>query len=286
MNAVSSLVAAPDAADVPQPRRVRHSLHLRPAQVVAVRAISTHMRHITLAGPALQTLVSEGFDDHIKLLLPPPGVRELPVPSIGARGLPEWPEDGPRPIARDYTPLHIDRARGQLTLAFSLHGDGPAARWAAQAQAGDAVLIGGPRGSAVWPTDLRWQWLVGDESALPAIARRLAELPPEVAVTVVLDLAHPGEPLPELALGGARALHIVPRPAGASPEATAQPLLDTLARLPRPQGRGFAWVAAERHSARAVRAWLTEVAGLPKGQVRAAAYWQRGASGHHENLED
>lgn len=274
-----------DNPDIPSPRRVRHPLQLRPARVRQIEEVGAHRRHITLEGPALQSLESDGFDDHIKLLLPPPGVTELPTPSIRSRGLPEWPANGPQPVARDYTPLAVDRARGRLTLGFYLHGDGPAARWAAAAQVGDAVLIGGPRGSAVWPTDLRWQWLVGDESALPAIQRRLAELPASVDVTVVLDLAHPTAPLPALALGG-RTLHIVPRPVQGHPEEVSAPLLRQLAALPRPQGRGFAWVGLERHSARAAHQWLYEAAGLAKGQVRATAYWQRGVSGGIEKLEE
>jgi NADPH-dependent ferric siderophore reductase len=45
-------------------------------------------------------------------------------------------------------------------------------------------------------------------------------------------------------------------------------------------------VGTERHSARAARQWLYEVAGLAKGQVRATAYWQRGVSGAAEKLEE
>ena len=70
---------------------------------------------------------------------------------------------------------------------------------------------------------------------------------------------------------------------GADPLAALRPVL---LELPRPAGCGLAWVAAERQVARGVRALLTETLGLPRGQVRAAAYWQHGAAGHHENLDD
>ena len=38
---------------------------------------------------------------------------------------------------------------------------------------GQWVGIAGPRGSLVIPTGFDWHWLIGDETALPAIARRL-----------------------------------------------------------------------------------------------------------------
>jgi NADPH-dependent ferric siderophore reductase len=129
--------------------------------------------------------------------------------------------------------------------------------------------------------DLDWQWLVGDESALPAISRRLQDLPAGVAVTVVLDLAHPEGSLPPLALAGRR-LVVVPR----NPREPVGPLLQALAALPRPQGRGLAWVGAEREVARGVRGLLLDTLGLARGQVRAAAYWAHGQADHHENLED
>jgi hypothetical protein len=75
--------------------------------------------------------------------------------------------------------------------------------------------IGGPRGSLVVPTDLEWQWLIGDESALPAIARRLEELGDAVAVTVLVDCAT-DDALPPLRLGANRTLLRVGRPPAAA----------------------------------------------------------------------
>lgn len=275
-----------DAAISPEVRRVRHPLQVRALTVAAVQQLTPHMRHLTLSGPSLADLHSDGFDDHVKLLLPPSGSGVLVLPPPGPDGRPDFAAAGlPPPIARDYTPRHVDRRAHTLQIDFSLHGDGPAARWAAQARVGDAVHVAGPRGSMVVPTDLRWQWLIGDESALPAIARRLEELPDAVEVTVVLEAQAADEALPPLALRPRHRLLRVNRPAVGDAAALAAPLVEAVRRLPTPTGRGHAFAAAESHTAKAVREVLVGHHGLAKGQVRASAYWRRGASAHHENFE-
>ncbi len=244
------------------------------------------MRRLTLGGDSLADLASESFDDHLKLLLPAAGHGELVLPPPGPDGRPDFAAAGlPPPVARDYTPRRVDHAARTLEIDFHLHGEGPAARWAASARVGDIVHVAGPRGSMVVPADLEWQWLIGDEAALPAIARRLEELSKDVDVTVVIETATLDEALPPLDLAGARRLLRVARPATGDAMALAAPLVDAVRALPTPRGRGHAFAATESRTVRAVREVLTGHHGLAKGQVRAAAYWQRGAAAHHENLD-
>ncbi|HEY9065322.1 MAG TPA: siderophore-interacting protein, partial [Burkholderiaceae bacterium] len=134
-------------------QRVRHEIKRRELQVARVARVSSHVRRITFAGAALADFVSASFDDHIKLILPD-----------AATGT---------PAMRDYTPRRVDTAACELDIEFALHGDGPAATWAAQARPGDRATIAGPRGSFVVPLDYDWHLLIGDETALPAVARRL-----------------------------------------------------------------------------------------------------------------
>ena len=84
-----------------------------------------------------------------------------------------------------------DAADQQLTLDFVVHGDvGLAGRWATHAQPGDRLQFRGPAGD-YWPDpDADWYLLVGDESALPAIAATAEAVPagkPVVAVVEVED---------------------------------------------------------------------------------------------------
>ena len=237
-------------------QRVRHELRRRDLQVVRVESVGPGFRRITFAGESLAGFVSASFDDHVKLFLDP------------AAG-------GTEPVRRDYTPRRFDAAAGELSIEFALHGDGPAADWAAQATVGQRATIGGPRGSFVIPTDFDWHLLVGDETALPAIARRLEELPAGARVFVVLHVANPAD---RRVLDSAAAVRVQ-----WVDEAAA--LIDAVRALVLPEGEGYAWCAGEAGAMAATRRVLVEEKGLDPRAIRAAAYWKRGASAHHENLE-
>lgn len=233
--------------------RVRHELKRRELRVLRALPLSPHVRELTLGGEALADFVSASFDDHVKLIL-----------DLG----------GEAPVMRDYTPRSFDTQARELTIEFALHGDGPASRWAAQAQPGDRVTVGGPRGSFIVPVDYDWHLLVGDASALPAIARRLEELPAgtQAIAIVQADVAD------RRALATTAQVDL--RWVASEPEALA-----AVRALELPAGEGYAWCAAEAGQAAALRRVLVEEKGRDRHAIRAAAYWKRGASGHHENLE-
>lgn len=161
--------------------RIRHPIQARHLQVVRRIQVSPGFVRLTLAGPELAGFASAGFDDHLKLILPQAG-QERPSLPIVQDGRPVF--SGPRPVLRDYTPARFDAAAGELDIEVALHEAGPASDWAAAAFVGQWVGIAGPRGSLVIPTGFDWHWLIGDETALPAISRRLAELPAHTRATV------------------------------------------------------------------------------------------------------
>ena len=132
--------------------RVRYDIQRRELRVARVEPRGERFVAVTVQGEALRQFASASFDDHVKLMLPD-----------GEGGL----------LMRDYTPRAFDTERGELVLEFALHGDGPFTEWAAQAQPGQMLTVAGPRGSMVIPMDYDWHLLVGDDSAWPAIARRL-----------------------------------------------------------------------------------------------------------------
>ncbi len=234
--------------------RVRHELKRRDLAVLRIHDLGPHLRSIVFGGPDLAGFVSASFDDHVKIFFP----------TVGSEA-----------VGRDYTPRHYDAAAGELTIEFVLHGHGPAAAWAAQAQPGQRLVIGGPRGSLIIPMDYDWHLLIGDESALPAVTRRLEHLPAGAPVQAILLAADAAD---RRVFAGACALQL-------QWVSTPEALLDAARALTLPVGEGYAWCAGEAATMASLRRILVEDKGHDRHAIRAAAYWKKGASGHHENLE-
>ncbi|EHL97879.1 Siderophore-interacting FAD-binding domain protein [Acetobacteraceae bacterium AT-5844] len=261
-------------------QRVRHELRFRLLTVLRVEQPTPGLRRITLGGEALAGFISAAHDDHVKLFFPAPGEVAPRLPTVSAEGTLVPPEGG-RPIARDYTPRRFTET--ELEIDFVQHGDGPAATWSAQAKPGDLLGVGGPRGSFVVPDDFDWYLLVGDETALPAIARRLAELPASARAIVLAEIPDASEeqPLPSAA---EVTLHWVHR--GAAEAGDPAPLSAALAALSLPEGEGYAWIAAESDVAKSLRRQLLEARPMDKSAIKAAGYWKRGAIATHDTHSD
>lgn len=264
-----------------RPLRVRHEPRTRMLQVARVEILTPHMRRVVLQGEALDGFASAAADDHIKLFLPAPGQDRPILPSLGPNG-PVFADGAVRPIARDYTPRRFDARARELTIDFVLHGDGPATSWAAQARAGQMVGIGGPRGSFPAADDFDCYLLAGDETALPAIGRRLEELPTGSRAVVLVEIAGPAE---QRYLPSAASLSVswLPR-RGAAAGSTAL-LLRALRELDWPSGDVHAWMAGELGIIRQMREHLMSVRGLDRDRIRASGYWRHGLAASHESLD-
>lgn len=241
-------------------QRVRHELKLRELLVHRVREVSPALRRVTFVaapGHSLHDFVSASFDDHVKLM---------------------FDAGDSEPVRRDYTPRRFDAAAGELDIEFALHGHGPASAWAAQAAPGQTVRIGGPRGSFVIDPAHDWHLLVGDESALPAIARRLEELPAGARAIVRVRLPDGADVGAMPALASRAGLDVQWLPGH-------EPLCAALRALAWPAGEGYAWCAGEAAEVAHWRRILVDERGHPPHAIRAAAYWKQGRAAHHENLE-
>lgn len=261
--------------------RVRHPLKLRLLQVARVQPVTPHLLRVTLTGPDLADFESASFDDHVKVFFPAPGAERPVMPELGPNG-PVFPEGAEKPLARDFTPRRFDRAACELDLEFLLHHPGPAAQWAAQAQPGQWLGIGGPRGSFVIPADFDWHLLIGDDSALPAIARRLEDLPAGTRVATVLEVAGRDARITFDTQADVREIWRYRDGDGSGNDL----LRGALGDLQLPRGDGYVWAAGEAQAMRAIRQYLTQDRGIDKSRIRASAYWKRGASAVHESLED
>lgn len=270
-----------EGEDPRAPRRVRHELKRRLAEVSRVEPLSPSMVRVHLAGDDLKGFASAGFDDHVKLFFPAEGEAVPTLPTFGPNG-PVFPEGAPRPIARDYTPRLFDAGAGTLAIDFALHESGPATGWARAAKPGDRLGIGGPRGSIVLSTAFDGFVLIGDDTALPAIARRLGELPEGAPVMVLAEIDGPGHEIAMPQRPGTEVhwLHRSGRRAG-----EADLMLQAMSGLAKPAGDVQIWIAAESAVAKTVRHAVIETWGANPKWVKAAGYWRRGASGVHDHID-
>jgi NADPH-dependent ferric siderophore reductase len=243
-------------------KRVRHELKRRHLNVQGVQHLTPKMVRVTVGGDDLTGFTSQGFDDHIKLVF--------------------IDEEG-RAVMRDFTPRRYDADRAELLIDFALHDSGPATRWAATAAMGMTLEVGGPRSSFIIPTELDSHLLVGDETALPAIGRRLEELPDTTRALVVAEIDNESEQQAFESRARLDVIWVYRRGAAAG---SADALLKALLALTVPPTGCFAWIAVESKVARRLRQFLVEERGVEKPWVKAAGYWQRGAVGAHERIDD
>lgn len=237
-------------------QRIRHDIKVRDVTVADIRQTGANMCSITFQGEALKDFVSMSFDDHVKFIFPDSS-------------------DSDNPIRRDYTPTGHDKQRGELTLEFALHAVGAATDWARAANVGTTAVIAGPRGSMVVPLDYDWHVLIGDLSALPAITRRLQELPAGAKVLAIIEAADAGDVRKFDTVADVDVKWVK-----SSDETVA-----AVRGLALPAGEGYIWAAGEAVTMKAVRVVLAEEKQHPKDAMRVSAYWKHGASDFHEKLD-
>lgn len=263
-------------------RRVRHELKFRTLTVASVQDLTPAYRRVVLTGDDLDGFVSLGFDDHVKIF--PVAEGRAPVlPTIGPDG-PVFPE--PRPVARDYTPRAHDPAGRTLTLDFVVGHGGPATEWAMAAKVGSILGVGGPRGSFIVPTNFADHVLIGDETALPAIARRLEELPGDVRVHMVVEV-EVEDADQTLSFDSAAEVTVTWAVRNGAPRGRTETLLGALdaALAGVERSDAYVWIAAESAVAKALRARVLDLGFSPKS-MKAAGYWRLGGVGAHDVIED
>lgn len=172
------------------------------ATVRRVTRLTPSFVRVELGGDALDDLGVDGplYDQRIKLILPgPAGV--LPTFEADESWFTTWqglPADE-RGHMRTYTIRALDRGPlgTRLVVDVVVHEDGdvgPGAGWALAARPGSRAVVVGPRvgvpsgGIEFAPGPARRLLLVGDETAVPAIARILADLPPDARGVALVEV--------------------------------------------------------------------------------------------------
>lgn len=244
-----------------------------------VQRLTPHMVRVVLGGDGLADFEPSPFSDsYVNLAFAPPGApytMPCDLEHVRATVAPEH-----RPARRRYTVRHWDPATRTLSIDFVLHGHGHggpghgdpgvAGAWAATAAPGDVLQLTGPGGSYLPDADAGWHLMVGDESALPAIAASLERVPHGVPVHAVLevdgvedrvDLVCPGE------------LHVTWLHRDEHP-GTDDLLPDAVRALTFPPGRVHAFVHGEAGDVREIRRHLLLERGVDRDRLSASGYWR------------
>jgi NADPH-dependent ferric siderophore reductase len=216
------------------------------AQVLGREPLSPHLVRLVLGGAGLAGFVSTGLpDEWVGLVVP--GQYQ----------------------SRYYTVRSWDS--GELVLDVVVHEVGLVTEWASRDCVGDHVVVTEAKGSFAMPDDAAWLLLVGDLTALPAMARiastHAARVPTQVWAEVPDDPAVLAGYLPD----GAVVTWLAPPAEGQSDLAAVVDGIDW------PEGDGYFWMAGESAQMRAIRKHLMRDRGLPSAAYDVMGYWRAGA---------
>lgn len=253
-------------------------------EVLATKQISPHFVRVSVGGADLAAFAPAGFDQWFRLFLPRNG--ELRLPSAGnSLWYAQWLRMGKehRPIVRNYT-VRSHRPAGaghfgdtaEVDIDVAMHGDRtPACAWASTA------LVGSPVGLLDEGITYRpsrpdaWSLLVGDESALPAIAGVLSSAPRGLRGSAYLEVADAGD-AQELGEPEGMNVHwLVREDPGAEVGSLA---LAAVRAADLPSQQVDAFVAGEQKMASGLRRHLTSDRGVAKADVTFTGYWRIGKS--------
>ncbi|MFI7608436.1 siderophore-interacting protein [Micromonospora sp. NPDC049366] len=281
------------------------------AEVRAVRRLSPSFVRVTFTGPDLDRFADNGYDQRIKLALPLPGERGVRLPD-GPDWYAAWralPDERRHPI-RTYTVRAARPHLAEVDVDLVLHGDsGPATRWARRARPGDEIVIVGPDagypgvhgGVEFHPPADGQLLLVGDETAVPAIAAILERLPSHARGRVLIEVPEAADALPLAAPSGmpvtwlardagehgSRLVAAVAEAAGdllGAGAGAAEPVPDVdvdvevLWEVSQevPAVPLYAWLAGEAGVIRTLRRHLVGERGLDRRAVAFMGYWRIG----------
>jgi len=221
----------------------------RTLEVIRSAYVTPHMLRVTLGGSELAGFPEDQESAYIKLIFPQHGES--------------------RPLMRTYT-VSAQRS-DEIDVDFVLHAaDGPASAWARKAKPGDQIVVGGPGPKKLINKDADWYLLVGDMTALPAIAVNLAQLPEDARGYAVLEVVAEGD-IQTLQHPENIEIHWV---INATPDSDSSTLLQRVEQLCWLAGQPAVWTACEFHSMRALRTYFKQQRQVLKSHLYISSYWK------------
>ncbi len=243
----------------------------RTAEVVRATWLTPSMRRVVFTGVDLACLRElPGTDHYLKLLFAPAGCNYgWPFDPDAMRAT----EPSHRwPVTRTYTVRAYDAARNEMTIDFVVHGDqGLAGPWAARAVPGDRIGFFGPGGAYVPDAAADGHLLVGDESAVPAIAATLERLGERACAAVYLEVNGPEDEIVLTDSPGVEVtwVHRQGRPYG-------EALHEAVVEAGVPQGDVQAFVHGNAEMIRRLRRYLFTDVQFNRQRISMSGYWRSG----------
>lgn len=252
------------------------SARARPAPltgtVVRTERLSPTLTRVVFGGPGLRSFqASASTDSYVKLTFLRPGV-DYPQPldlAVVRATLPQqdWP------VVRTYTVRAWNELAGELTVDFVVHGDsGVAGPWAAAARPGDELLIAGPGGGYSPDPDAGHYLFAGDESALPAIAAALEQLPADARGAVLIEVPTPSSAIALSTPPG------VPVTWVQAVDGSGTALVEATRAAGFEASTVDAFVHGEAGCVKQLRTLLRVERGVPKERLSISGYWRVGAT--------
>ncbi|MFC6153688.1 siderophore-interacting protein [Nocardioides yefusunii] len=208
------------------------------ATVLRREQLSDHFVRIVLGGEGLSGFTSTGIPDEWVGLVVPGQFQ-----------------------SRYYTVRSWDGV--EMVLDIVVHEVGLVTEWAAGDCVGDEVTVQEAKGSFELPEGAQWLMLVGDLTALPAMARIAEEtdLPTRMWAEVPDDLAS--------YLAAATDVTWLDQPGHGT-----SALAEAVEKIDWPEGEGYFWMAGESAQMRAIRKHLMRERKLPTSAYDVMGYWR------------
>ncbi len=216
-------------------------------EVLRREQLTSHFVRLVLGGPGLADFTSTGVPDEWVALTVPGQFQ-----------------------TRYYTVRSWDGA--ELVLDIVVHEHGLVTEWASLDCVGQVVTVSEPKGSFTMPDDASWLLLVGDLTALPAVARIIET----VSVPVTAWVETPDEPIRDYVTTPVNNPVTSPVSWSTPPVGVETATADLVSLIDWPSGSGYFWMAGESAQMRAIRKHLMRERQLPTSAYDVMGYWRGG----------
>jgi NADPH-dependent ferric siderophore reductase len=163
-----------------------------------------------------------------------------------------------------------------LVLDVVVHDVGLVTEWATRADGvvGETVTVSEPKGSFAMPDGAAWLLLVGDLTALPAMARISETVAGAVPTRVWAEVPDDPDELASYLPAASGGVDVTWSPAPGPGRSALAPVVEA---IDWPAGEGYFWMAGESAQMRAIRKHLMRERRLPSSAYDVMGYWRGGA---------